>query len=206
MTPTSLAPDLSALPIKPAPTRHPVHALIRERWSPRAFSAQALTADEAATLFEAATWAASAGNGQPWRFVYAHRADETAFERLLGCLVPANQVWAKDAALLVLTLAQTTLPNGNPNAWARHDVGAATTTLLLQATAMGLHGHAMAGYDAEKTRTAFALPPDVEPVAFVALGHQGAPDQLAEPNLTRETAPRTRKPVSEVAFEGTFPV
>ena len=197
-----LQSELSALPTKPAPTAHPVHELIRSRWSPRAFTSQPISEEELMTLFEAATWAASSGNSQPWRFVYAHRADEANFQRLLSCLVPANQTWAKEAAVLVLALAQAMQPNGQPNLWARHDVGAATATLLLQATAQGLHGHVMAGFDADRTREAFALPADIEPVTFTALGHQGAPEQLEEPNRTRETEPRTRKPVSEVVFQG----
>ena len=202
MTPVaSLAPP-PALPAKTAPTAHPVHELIRRRWSPRAFTSQPITDEEVATLFEAASWAASSANGQPWVFAYAHRADEANFQRLLDCLVPANQAWAKQAAVLVLALARTTLPNGKPNDWARHDVGAATTTLLLQATAQGLHGHVMAGFDAQKTRQVFTLPDNIEPVTFTALGHQGPPEQLEEPNRTREAAPRTRKPVSEIAFAG----
>ena len=156
-------------------------------------------------LFEAASWAASSGNTQPWVFVYAHRSDETNFQRLLGCLNPANQAWAQHAAVLVLALARNTLPDGKPNAWARHDVGSATTTMLLQATAQGLYGHVMAGFDADKVRQEFNLPTDVEPVTFTTLGHLGTPDQLEEPNRTRETAPRTRKPVSEIAFAGEFP-
>lgn len=194
--------DSTTLPSKTAPTAHDVHELIRQRWSPRAFTSQPVTDEELATLFEAAMWAASAGNSQPWVFVYAHRTDKVNFQRLLSCLNPSNQTWAQHAAVLVLTLARTTMPNGSPNAWARHDVGAATTTLLLQATALGLHGHVMGGFDADKTAKAYNLPPNVEPVTFTALGHQGAPEQLEEPNRTRETAPRTRKPVSEVAFIG----
>ncbi len=209
-TATSAAPQPTApadavpagLLTKTAPTAHPVHELIRQRWSPRAFTSQPVSADALATVFEAASWAASASNGQPWIFVFAHRADTADFERLLHSLVPPNQAWAKDAAVLVLALARTTNANGQPNKWAHHDVGAATTTLLLQATAQGLHGHVMAGFEAEKTRDVFALPAHIEPVTFIALGYQGAPELLAEPFLTRELAPRTRKPVSEIAFAG----
>lgn len=193
-------PISASLPTKVASTTHSVHELIRRRWSPRSFTSQPITTEEVLTLFEAATWAASASNSQPWVFVYAHRADAANFQRLLDCLVPANQAWAQHAAVLVLALARTVQPNGKPNEWARHDVGAATTTLLLQATAMGLHGHVMGGFDADKTRQAFRLPPEVVPVTFAALGHQGAPENLEEPNRTRETASRTRKTVSEIAF------
>jgi nitroreductase len=190
-------------PTKNAPTEHAVHPLLRARWSPRAFTPQALTDEELDTLFEAATWAPSSSNEQPWRFVYAHRHDEAAFQRLLDCLVPANQAWAKDAAVLVLSLARTTFAgSGKPNKWAWHDVGAATTSLLLQATAQGLHGHVMGGFDNEKTRAEFALPDDVEAVSFIALGHLGSPDQLEEPYRTREHGERKRKPVAEVTFAG----
>jgi nitroreductase len=191
----TLAPDKTAVT-----TRPDVLELIRRRWSPRAFSAQPVAPETLETLFEAATWAASSGNGQPWRFVYAHRADKVGFEQLFRLLVPANQTWAQHAAVLIVALAQTTLPNGKPNLWATHDVGAATATLLLQATALGVHGHVMGGFDAAKTREALALPDDVLPVTFTAIGYLGSPDQLEEPNRTRELAPRTRKPVSEIAI------
>ncbi len=194
---------MTSAPDKTAATTHPdVHALIRHRWSPRAFTDQPLPPATVDTLFEAASWAASASNHQPWRFVYAHRADEADFQRLLACLNPSNQTWAQHAAVLVLALAQTTLPTGKPNDWARHDVGAATTTLLLQATALGIYGHVMAGFDADKVRAAFALPPELTPVTFTALGYLGSADQLAEPNRTRELEPRTRKPIRDIAFAG----
>ncbi len=190
-------------PTKTAPTEHAVHPLLRARWSPRAFTPQPLTDDELATILEAATWAPSASNEQPWLFVYAHRHDEAAFQRLLDCLVPANQAWAKDAAVLVMSLARTTMAGtGKPNKYAWHDVGAATTSALLQATALGLHGHVMAGFEAEKARTAFALPQEIDVVNFTALGHIGSPEQLEEPYRSREHTERKRKPLAEVTFAG----
>ncbi len=196
-----MTPSLDTLKVAPASSA--VAELIRRRWSPRAFDAtRPVAADTLHTLFEAASWAPSSSNEQPWLFAYAHRAD-AEFGKFLACLVPANQVWAKDAAVLVLALARTTTAaTGKPNAYAAHDTGAATTTLLLQATEMSLHGHVMAGFDKAKARVDFELPESVEPLTLIALGYLGDADALAEPLKGRELAPRTRKPVHEFAFQG----
>jgi nitroreductase len=189
-------------PSKEAPTTYPVAEFIRQRYSPRAFADQPISEFDLNTLFEAASWAASSNNEQPWRFVYAHRADEAAFQILLDCLNPSNQVWAKNAAVLVLVLSKKEFSaNGRPNRYALHDAGAATANLLLQGAVMGIQGHVMGGFDHVKTAETFRGGDDAELVSFIALGYSGDPDLLDEPLRSRELAPRRRKPVEEFTTE-----
>jgi nitroreductase len=189
-------------PSKETPTTHPVADFIRRRWSPRAFSARSVSQFDLNTLFEAASWAASSINEQPWQFVYAHRADKAAFETLLSCLMPGNQSWAKNAAVLVLVLAQKQFAaNRRPNRHALHDAGAATANLLLQGATLGIQGHVMGGFDHPKTTETLRLPDDVELVSFIALGYPGDPDSLDEPLRARELAPRHRKPLDAFVTE-----
>jgi nitroreductase len=190
-------------PAKQAATRYPVHPLIRERWSPRAFAARPVDRETLGSLLEAARWAASSFNEQPWLFVVARREDGPAFERVLGCLLPGNQAWAQKAPVLLLSLARTTFArDGRPNRHAFHDVGAATAQLALQATALGLAAHAMAGIDLDHIRAEYALPDDVEPVAAIAVGWPGDPDTLPERQREREKAPRQRKSLDEIVLGG----
>ncbi len=187
---------------KEAPTAYPVAELIRRRWSPRSFSKRSISQEEVTTLFEAASWAASSNNEQPWQFVYAHRADEAAFQKLLDCLLPGNQGWAQHAAVLVLVLARKHFSaTERPNRYALHDTGAATANLLLQGATMGIQGHVMGGFDHAKTAEIFRLPDDVEVVSIIALGYPGDPEALPEPLRTRELAPRRRRPLAEFVFE-----
>jgi len=178
-----------------------LHDLIRNRWSPRAFSDREVAVNDLRLLLEAARWAASCNNEQPWRFIVARKSDPEHFARLLGVLVEANQVWAKDAPVLMLTLTSTRFArNGSPNAWAHHDAGLALGNLMLQAVSMGMFAHGMAGYDAAKAREVFALPEDIVPVAAVAVGYHGDPRRLTEKHFKAELAPRTRKPLSDLLF------
>jgi nitroreductase len=186
-------------------TTYPVHELIRQRWSPRAFSAQQVAPEALEQVLEAASWAFSAMNEQPWRYIYAHKSDTEAFNRLLSCLLPANQAWAKHAPVLILSLVKTHYDNGTLNRTAMHDVGAANATLFLEATALGLHGHVLGGFDMARTREVLNLPESLEPVAFISLGYVGTPDQLDEPFRARETAARKRKPLVEFAFQNELP-
>ncbi|GAA4459543.1 hypothetical protein GCM10023189_33400 [Nibrella saemangeumensis] len=187
--------------IKEAKTQYPVADFIRNRWSPRAFSSEAIPQDALNTLFEAASWASSAMNEQPWLFVYAHRGDE-AFQKFADALLPGNQVWAKHAAVLVLTLAHKNYTaNGNPNKYYLHDTGAATANLMLQAANLDIYGHIMGGFDRQKTIESFNLPEHIEPVTFIALGYLGDPDELTEPFKSREHTPRHRKDLSEFVFK-----
>lgn len=181
---------------KTAQTESAVHPLIKKRWSPRAFAERSISDQDLAALFEAASWAASSYNEQPWQYLYAHRADEAGFNRLLSCILEGNRAWAQGASVLVLSLAQAHLDrSGKPNRHYFHDTGAANTTLLLQAASMDIYGHMMGGFDYEKTSAEFGLEEGLEPVCFMALGYLGSPDQLEEPLRSREQGSRSRKPI-----------
>lgn len=188
-----------------APTTYPVHDLIRSRWSPRSYSAQPIAQDTLNQVFEAASWAFSAMNAQPWHYIYAYKADTAAFQKILNTLMPGNQPWAKNAPVLIIALAKTEFDNGQPNGAALHDLGAANATLFLEATALGLHGHVMGGFDREKLRQDFSLPDKLAPVAVLALGYRGEAEQLEEPFLSREKATRNRKPLAEFVFQNELP-
>jgi len=192
--------------MKHATTTYPVHELIRKRWSPRAFAATPVAPEVLQQVFEAASWAASAMNEQPWRYIYAHQADQETFQKMVDCLVPGNQPWAKNAPVLVLALVKTHYDNGKPNGSALHDLGMANANLIFEATALDLHGHFMGGFDPDKTRELFALPDTLQPAAFIALGYLGEAERLEEPFLSREKAPRQRKAVADIAFHHQLPV
>ncbi|SET81106.1 nitroreductase family protein [Hymenobacter actinosclerus] len=188
-----------------AATTFPVLDVIRNRWSPRAFADRPVSEETLQQVFEAAAWAPSAMNEQPWRYIYAHRTDEAAFQQLFDCLVPGNQLWARHAPVLVLALMKTEYANGKPNTTAMHDLGMANSHLILEATALGVHGHFMGGFDADKARATFGLPTNLEPVVMLSLGYLGRAEQLEEPFLSREQAPRQRHPVAAFAFSGQLP-
>jgi nitroreductase len=191
-------------PDREAPADRPIEALLRRRWSPRSFTDQPVSAAALESLLEAARWAASCNNAQPWHYLIARRQeDAAAFEALLGCLTPNNQGWAKHAPVLMLSVARTTFPaNGNPNRHGWHDTGAASAQMALQAAALGLQLHQMAGFDPARAREAFAIPAEYDPAAAIALGHPGSADALPEALRQRETAPRARRPVAEFAYFG----
>ena len=180
-----------------APTQYPVHELIRKRWSPRAFADRPV--DEALLLqvFEAASWAFSSANRQPWRYIYGHKGSPV-FATLLSCLNPSNQIWVQQAPILILSIAHTIDDEGKDNSSALHDVGAANATLALEAAANGLVTHPMGGFDKVKTRELCRLRDGADPVTFIALGYQGDPSMLPEKLRDRETALRSRKPFTEL--------
>lgn len=178
-------------------TKYPLHELVTNRWSARSFNSQPISEDILHGIFEAASWTASSMNEQPWRYIYAHR-DEEAFAQFVSCLLPGNEPWAKNAAVLILSVARTRfVSNDKTNRHALYDTGAANATLMLQATSHGILGHQMGGFDPTKTREVFELPDDVEPAVFIALGYPGSPEELEEPFKTREQTPRSRKPLAE---------
>ncbi len=191
---------------KPAETQYPVIDVIRDRWSPRAFADKPVEREKLGSLFEAARWAASAFNEQPWRFIVATKDDPAEYDKALGCLVEANQAWAKHAHVLVLTVISTTFKkNGNDNRVAQHDLGLAAAHLTLQATALGLATHQMAGVDLEKVRETFAVPDGYEPQTAIAIGYPGEPDNLPEGwARDAETAPRSRNDFVAFVFTGKF--
>lgn len=175
---------------------------IANRWSPRAFTDKSVTADQLNELLEAARWAASGNNGQPWRFSFGHKGTD-AYNLIFDALMEGNQVWAKNAPLLIAVIGRTQheykeRPNGN---W-QYDVGLAVGNLSIQATAMGLHMHQMGGYHKDVLKTNLNIQDPFEPIAVIAVGEKGDPSMLPEPLAERETAERTRKPISEIAFEG----
>ncbi|MBI4537506.1 MAG: nitroreductase family protein [candidate division NC10 bacterium] len=188
---------------KPAVITYPIHDLVRRRWSPVGFADRPVEREKLLSLFEAARWAASSFNEQPWRFIVCPKNDAEAYGRLLGCLVPQNVAWAQHAPVLMLTVAKLRFSHNDlPNRHAWHDVGQAIATLLVQATALGLHAHQMAGFDAARARGAFGIPDGFEPVAAVALGYLGDPQALPEPLKEREFRPRQRKPLNDMVFGG----
>ena len=186
---------------KPAPANWPLLDVIANRWSPRAFSARVPKAEILASLFEAARWAPSAFNEQPWRFLVATKEEPQAHATMLSCLVEANQAWAAKAPVLaVLVTKKTFSHNGKSNRWFHHDAGLALQNLLLQAVAEGLVGHPMAGFDRDRIREIYAVPDDFDPVTAIALGYPGDPQELDDELRSRELAPRERLPLEATVF------
>ena len=184
--------------------QHPIHDTLRHRWSPRAFDPnRAVTPEQLRSLLEAARWAPSSFNEQPWAFLIATRDEPEAFRTMLSCLMEKNQQWAKDAPVLMISVAHKTFTKtGAPNRHAFHDVGQAVANLTHQATAMGLYVHQMAGFDVAKTTQTYHIPADYEPVAAIAMGYLGDPNQLPEDIRAREGPISTRKPQREFVFSG----
>jgi nitroreductase len=185
-----------------------VEPLLLERWSPRAFDSSTIPADDLETIFDAARWAPSAFNAQPWRFVYARR-DSADWARFLGLLLPFNQSWAERAAVLVFILSDTLMQGPKdevPSASHSHsfDAGAAWALLALQATRLGYHAHGMTGVDFGRAREELGVPGRFRIEAAAAIGRIGDKSLLPEVLQARE-APSHRKAVSEFSFEGSFP-
>lgn len=188
---------------KEAATDHPIHELIASRWSPYHFADESISSDDLRSLFEAARWSASSYNEQPWRYIVATRDEPELFEKVLGCLVEGNQGWAKNAPVLLLTVASTTFArNGKPNGAAVHDVGLASATLTFEATARGLAVHQMSGIKPDHARDVFQVPDGFEVVTAVAIGKPGDPAQAPEELRPRDEAPRSRRPLAETVFGG----
>jgi nitroreductase len=186
-----------------AETSAPLHPLLAHRWSPRAWASETVTPEQTRPLFEAARWAPSAMNGQPWRFVVGHRGDST-WDVLHDALMPGNQPWAEAAPLLVLAVTQTTDDEGQPRRTAAYELGLAVSQLTVQAHAEGLHVHQMAGFSTERVSEALGLPSTMTPYVVLAIGEYGDPETLAEPFRGRELAPRTRLSLDELVFAGTW--
>jgi nitroreductase len=188
---------------KPAQTDYPVQESIRARWSPRAFSEKSIAPEILQSLFEAARWAPSSFNAQPWAFIMATRDDKEGFGKLLSTLVEFNQQWAKGAAVLALAVSRLDFEhNGQPNRNAFYDTGAAASQLTTEATAHGIFVHQMAGFDAKKATEVLGIPAGWEPIAAVAIGYPGDPQSLPEALRQGEVAPRARKPQTEFVMGG----
>jgi nitroreductase len=181
-------------------TEFPVEGLLLRRWSPRAFSDRPVDTEHLKTIFSAGQWAASSFNEQPWRFILGRKGDDV-WTRIFDALSEPNQTWTKTAPILYASFAKVTFShNGAPNRVAQHDVGAASAQIALQAAALGLHAHGMAGFDPEKLRASFSVPADFEPVACWAIGYRADPEVLSEKHKQMEIAPRQRKPLSALVF------
>jgi nitroreductase len=181
---------------------HPILPVMAERWSPYAYDPRPVEREKLLSCLEAARWAPSSYNEQPWTFILAERTDAAAFAKALDCLVEGNQAWAKNVGVLLLTVvARSFTKNGKPNAACEHDVGLAAGNMVLQATALGLQGHQMIGIVAAKVRAAYLVPEGHDPLTAIALGYPanvsaGTTDPLGQRDLT----PRGRKPLSETVI------
>lgn len=188
---------------KRASPDYPVHDLITARWSPYAFDDRPVSESDLRSLFEAARWAASSYNEQPWSYIVATKANPEEFARLLSCLVEGNQVWAKAAPVLALGIATLKFRrNKKPNRVAVHDLGLAAGNLCLEATARGLMVHQMVGILPDKAREIYEIPEDSEAVTGLAIGYVGNPDRLPDNLKERDRTPRQRKALGEFVFEG----
>ena len=190
---------------KPAETQFPIHDLLSRRWSPRAYADRPVEPEKIQRLLEAARWASSCFNEQPWAFIVATPDQSSDYAKLLSCLVEGNQVWAKRAPLLMITVAKMQFDhNGQPNRHAFHDVGLAVGNLVVQAMAMDLVVHQMAGILADTIRTTYSFPSEYEPVTALAVGYPGNTETLPADIRQREQAPRSRKPLQEFVFSSTW--
>jgi nitroreductase len=189
---------------KAASSKRPLLEAIRHRWSPRAFDSRPVEREKLLTILEAARWAASANNLQPWRFIIALRENEAEFQVMLSVLGENNQSWAKNAPVLLIAVVNELRPDGNRNAHAEHDTGMAMAHIALQATDLGLYTHMIGGFSADKARETFSIPEGYRPITAMALGYYGDVKQLNENQQQREEAERQRKPLSELVFAGQF--
>ena len=189
------------MPGKKAVPDHPIHPLLVERWSPYAFDSRPVPESELRSLFEAARWAASSYNEQPWSYIVATKDDPAGFERLLSCLVEVNQAWARAVPVLALGIVhQKFTRNGKDNRTASHDLGLAAGNLLVEATARGLSVHQMAGILPDRARELYAIPEDHVAWTAIAIGYRADPSAVEEPYRSRDLTPRPRKTLAEFVF------
>ena len=182
---------------------HDVLGVFTRRWSPRAMSGEAVGQDQLLRMFEAARWAPSSYNEQPWRFLYAHR-DTPHWKTFFGLLGAPNQVWCEKAGVLVVIVTRTKFThNGTPNRVAVFDAGSSWENMALQGVSMNLVVHGMAGFDYDRARTELSIPAEFEPCAMVAIGKPGLVSDLPEKLRAAET-PSSRRPITESIFEGPF--
>jgi nitroreductase len=186
---------------KIASTDHPIHALLAERWSPYSFDDRTVASADICSLFEAARWAPSSYNEQPWSFIVARKEETDEHARLLSCLVDANQEWAKAAPVLVLCVVSLKFTrNGKDNRAAVHDLGLAAANVVVEATARGLSVHQMIGILPEKAREVYGIPENSEAWTAMAIGYRGDPARLPDELRERDLTPRPRKPLSQFVF------
>ncbi len=187
--------------IKRPTSGNPIQELLASRWSPYSFADRTVAEADLCSLFEAARWAPSSYNEQPWSFIVARKENQRDFELLLSCLVEGNQVWAKAAPVLVLGVVRLSfIRNGKPNRAAVHDLGLAAGNLVLEAVARGLFVHQMIGIEQDKARAIYGIPEDAEAWTGLAVGYLGSPEALPAPLRERDMTARQRKPLREFVF------
>lgn len=192
---------------KPAITQVPIDPILANRWSGRAYDAsKSVSKEQIIALLEAARWAPSCFGDQPWRFVvWDKQTDNKSWQKAFDCLAPANQAWVKDTSVLMLVCADTLFNhNQKPNRWGQYDTGAAAENICLQASSMGLMAHQMGGFDSDKAREAFAIPEQYIPMAMLCVGYAADINAVTGDALDRETAARSRRPLSELFFDGSW--
>ncbi len=188
---------------KHASTDHPIHELLAKRWSPYAFADRPVPPADLCSLFEAARWAPSSYNEQPWSYILATKEDQHQFQQLLSCLVEGNQAWAKAAPVLALGIVNLKFTrSGKDNRAAVHDLGLAAGNLLVEATARGLLIHQMIGILPDRAREIYGIPDGWEAWTAIAIGYHGDPASLVDVLRQRELMPRQRKPLSQFVFSG----
>jgi len=191
---------------KKAKTSFPIHTLLANRWSPRAFNGQKIEKEKLQRIFEATRWSPSSSNEQPWSFIIGERGDQT-FQKIYDILIEFNQLWTKTAPLLMIAIGKkTSVKTGKANNWFKYDVGQSLAHLSFQASYEGLFVHQMGGFDAEKARKSFSIPDDYEALTAVAIGYMGDYNVL-HPKLQKlELAERVRKNADEFVFSDNFGV
>ena len=188
---------------KQAKPDHPINEMIAKRWSPYAFAARPVSTADLQSMFEAARWAASSYNEQPWSYIVAVKNDEDAFQKILSCLVEGNQGWASAAPVLAIGCTNLKFTrNGQLNAAAIHDLGLASANLTFEATARGLFVHQMIGILPDKARELYRIPENIQPVTALAIGYAADPNTLPENYQERDLSLRSRKTISQFVFGG----
>ena len=188
---------------KLATSEYDLHDILKQRWSPRAFSSEAIRPDILWSLLEAARWSPSGGNQQPWRFIITQKGEQ-AYDNLLGTLTGKNPEWAGQAPILILTAAKLVSDSGRPNRHGYYDLGQAVAHMTVQAGVYGIYVHQMGGYDQDKARQLFDVPTEYDTVTVIAIGYGGEIESLPEDLQQRELTPRTRKPFAEFVFADKF--
>jgi len=190
--------------MKDAQTKTPINPYATKRWSPRAFLDRPVESEKLASLFEAARWSASAMNEQPWRYLVGIKPDST-WNKIFGSLVEGNQIWARQAPVLVISCGKKTMShNGSASSIYPYDVGQSVAHFSIEAMHQGLFVHQMGGFSADKASELFSIPEDYEPMTAIAIGYIGEPDSLPDNLKRRENENRSRKNLSEIVFSEKF--
>lgn len=190
--------------LKETPIDHPIHDLIKDRWSPRVFADKSIETRDLLSLFEAGRWAPSSNNLQPWNIVWGIKGTDT-YDRILDVLVPFNQLWSINAPVLILGIFNKKTPDGQDNFHALHDLGQFMANLAIQAHSMGIAVHQMAGLDFERARKEFKFPEDYHVATATAIGYYGGDSSVLPEKLEElEKAARSRKDISSFTFNGDF--